>query len=343
MKLHTYLIAFCCIVLAFQIKAQDMDSELTKLSEDLAAKIQTNGCKKVTVLDFTDLQGNSSELGRYIAEQLAVNLVLQKRQFSVLDRANLKSILAEHKLTATGLVDPENAKKLGKFAGVDALVIGNITPIGSKITSTVKVITTETAEIVCAAKARFQADESTEKLLSQSVSETDYASKQEVKTPDSYSIQLSNILVKVEKFNVVNGNQFSISIQLKNTSTKSKVAIALAASPTRSGMIDTTLVAGDGSELRAGENDARGMRVTLSDPNLLTILDPGRGADLTIKYSCFGWSQPDLSRMKSATIYLSFIVNFNFRADDYDNYQPRYGMQVPKTQTANLSLKITDL
>jgi len=73
---------------------------------------RVDGKKKVTVLDFTDLQGGASELGKYIAEQLTVNLVMGKREFSVLDRANLKSILAEHKLTSTGLVDPENAKKL---------------------------------------------------------------------------------------------------------------------------------------------------------------------------------------------------------------------------------------
>jgi len=42
---------------------------------------------------------------------------MSKRDFSVLDRANLNSILAEHKLTAKGLVDPENAKKLGMFSG----------------------------------------------------------------------------------------------------------------------------------------------------------------------------------------------------------------------------------
>jgi len=34
--------------------------------------------------------------------------------------------MTEHKLTATGLVDPENAKKLGMFAGVDALVLGTM-------------------------------------------------------------------------------------------------------------------------------------------------------------------------------------------------------------------------
>jgi len=147
-------------------RAQDMDTELTKLTENLATKMAAHGCKKVTVLDFTDLQGGSSELGKYIAEQLSVDFVMTNRDFSVLDRANLKSILAEHKLTATGLVDPENAKQLGKFAGVDALIIGNIIPKNQNINLTVKIITTETAEIVGGAKAEFKIDDIVRQFMS---------------------------------------------------------------------------------------------------------------------------------------------------------------------------------
>src|SRR6266481_10029833 len=124
------------------LRAQDMDKELSDLAEKLAVPIKDHGKKKIAVVDFTDLKGGSSELGKYIAEQLTVNLVMGKRDFSVLDRANLKSILAEHKLTATGLVDPENAKKLGMFAGVDALVLGTIIPKNQKITLTAKILTT---------------------------------------------------------------------------------------------------------------------------------------------------------------------------------------------------------
>ena len=61
---------------------------------------------------------------------MTVNFVMGKRDFSVLDRADLKKILAEHKLTALGLVDPDNAKKLGQFAGVDALIMGNMVQLG---------------------------------------------------------------------------------------------------------------------------------------------------------------------------------------------------------------------
>ena len=141
-----------------------MDKELSDLAAKLATQINDHGKKKVAVLDFTDLQGGSSELGKYIAEQLTVNLVMGKRDFSVLDRANLKSILAEHKLTATGLVDPENAKKLGMFAGVDALILGTIIPKGQNTSLNAKIITTDTAEIVGAARAEFVTDSTVQQL-----------------------------------------------------------------------------------------------------------------------------------------------------------------------------------
>ena len=105
MKSQHFIATILCIVLCGQTlgRAQDMDTELSKLTEDLAAKIKDHGSKKVTVLDLTDLDGNTSEIGKYVAEQLTVDFVMKKRDFAVLDRANLKKIMDEHKLTASGL------------------------------------------------------------------------------------------------------------------------------------------------------------------------------------------------------------------------------------------------
>lgn len=167
MNSKSIAVALVCLVLCGYVRgAEDMDTELTKITEKLAVPIKDKGMKKVTVLDFTDLQGSGTELGKYVAEQITVDLVLEKRDFSVLDRANLKSILAEHKLTAKGLIDPETAKKLGMFAGVDALILGTITPKGSNMSLTAKIITTETAEIIGAAKGEFRTNDTVQELLS---------------------------------------------------------------------------------------------------------------------------------------------------------------------------------
>src|ERR1039457_29297 len=113
------IIALLFFVLCGHVLAQDIDTELSNMTERLAGKIKAKDMKRVAVIDFTDLQGGSSELGKSIAEQMTVDFAMTNRDFSILDRANLKRILAEHKLTALGLIDPDNAKKLGMFAGVD--------------------------------------------------------------------------------------------------------------------------------------------------------------------------------------------------------------------------------
>ena len=169
MKTLHAIIAVLSIALAGQAIAQtqDIDKELSDLTEKLAKPITERQKTKIAVLDFTDLEGNpKGELGKYVAEQLTVNFVTAKRSFSVLDRANLKKILAEHKLTAQGLVDPENAKKLGQFAGVDVLVLGTIIPKGTKTVSlTAKIVTTDTAEVIGAARAEFINDETVQGLM----------------------------------------------------------------------------------------------------------------------------------------------------------------------------------
>lgn len=221
-------VLLCFTLLGYTVaKAEDMDTELSKLAEKLATPIKEKGKKKVTVLDFTDLQGGGSELGKYIAEQLTVNLVMEKREFSVLDRANLKSIMAEHKLTATGLVDPENAKKLGQFAGVDALILGTITPKGTNINLTAKIITTDTAEIVGAAKAQFGTDETVQQLLSRAATASSPTGESEPPAKKPFA----DLNVIVESFKLSPGwSPYSLgrlTLIMTNTSASQTYGVAL--------------------------------------------------------------------------------------------------------------------
>jgi curli biogenesis system outer membrane secretion channel CsgG len=205
-------------------QSNTIDDELLELANKLSTLIKDQKKAKVTVLDFTDLQGASSELGKYIAEQLTVNLVIAKKGFAVLDRANLKSILAEHKLTASGLVDPENAKKLGQFAGVDALILGTITPRSQNMSLTAKIITTDTAEVVGAAKAEFKKDENVQQLISHFVAESKAGSLSEEKSKITKSF--GDLRVEVQSLHIVNGTEFLLSFALSNQNPKQNIWVA---------------------------------------------------------------------------------------------------------------------
>ncbi|MCK5523259.1 MAG: hypothetical protein KAI83_09015 [Thiomargarita sp.] len=145
------------------------EAEINKLSATMAEKIAAAKKAKVAVVDFTDLQGDVTELGRFIAEEFSVALAGAGKGFKVVDRTHLKSIIKEHKLSATGIIDPKTARKLGKIAGVEALVTGTLTPFGDTVRITVKILDTETAEIIDANKGNIAKTEAIDDLLGTSV------------------------------------------------------------------------------------------------------------------------------------------------------------------------------
>jgi TolB-like protein len=132
--------------------AEEFDSEMSNLVTTTANAIQKAGIKAVTTADFTDLNGNGSNLGLFLADEFATDLVMMNSNFSVVDRANFKRIMEENKFELSGLVDPDTVKKLGKIAGVDAIIIGTVAPFNNKLRLTIKILATETGRIVGAAR-----------------------------------------------------------------------------------------------------------------------------------------------------------------------------------------------
>ncbi len=141
------------------------EKEIEQLSSQMAEKIAAKGKKTVAVVDFTDLEGNVTQLDQFIAEEFSVALASAGKGFRVIDRTRLKIIIKENKLAATGLIDPATASKLGKIAGVDALVTGTLTPFGDNVRLTVKVLDSETADIIDSAKSNFAKTQAIDELL----------------------------------------------------------------------------------------------------------------------------------------------------------------------------------
>jgi TolB-like protein len=159
------------------------EKEIKSLSSAMSENIVKAGKKSIAVVDFTDLQGNVTELGRFIAEEFSVALAGAGKGFEVVDRTHLKTILKEHKLAITGVIDPTTAKKLGQVAGVDALVTGSITPFGDSVRISVKLLDTATAKVIGASSGDIAKTKAIEELLGRGV-ETVTPSGQTV-TPSS--------------------------------------------------------------------------------------------------------------------------------------------------------------
>jgi len=128
--------------------ASSLQEEIERMASLLSEKIADSGKKSVAVVDFLDLKGNITELGRFLAEEFSVALAGMSKGFEVVDRTHLKTLLEEHELSTTGLIDPETTKQLGKITGVDALVTGSITPLESSVRISAKILDTSTAKLI---------------------------------------------------------------------------------------------------------------------------------------------------------------------------------------------------
>ncbi len=294
----------------------DIDKELTTLADKLSSLIKEQGKKKVTVLDFTDLQGGSSELGRYIAEQVTVNLVMNKHDFSVMDRANLKSILAEHKLTAQGLVDPDNAKKLGMFAGVDALIVGNIIPKDESVSLTVKIITTDTAEIVGAARGVFKTNAIVKQFESHPSSGNKGGTSGDTAADETkISKTYGDLRAEFSPLKIVNGTELQLTVTLTNLNAKKSLWVALHSD--NGARIKGVVTDSNGSEFHPHWSAISGISYAVyeKDPyrqdtfTPSTEIQPNDSTTATIKFMTLAGNRPQPG---SCNLQLELLVGHDF-------------------------------
>lgn len=155
-----------CITSFSSAEAQGgLDQRVSELSQQIAGKMSAKQKTTVAVVEFTDLQGNVNDFGRFLAEELVTRLG-DLEKFKVIERQLLNKIIAEQKLSLTGVVDPTSAKQLGKILGVDAIVSGTVTNMAQSIRVNARLISTQTGEVFAVAAADIFKDESVTGLLS---------------------------------------------------------------------------------------------------------------------------------------------------------------------------------
>ena len=105
----------------------------------------------VAVFPF-ETRGGNTDLGGKMLDNLITQLVAL-HQFKVIERSEVEKVLKEQALGMSGVVDVASATKVGKVLGVDAVLIGSIIQDEKKVGVDVRLLNTETAEILTATDA----------------------------------------------------------------------------------------------------------------------------------------------------------------------------------------------
>ncbi len=122
-------VSFCLFSCSPKMTGQVRDdSSLTGISKELAPTGEYTGPKlRVGVVNFQN-KTPSRVLGIGEAASDILGTILQKTaRFIVIPQQDMKSIMEQQSLGATGAINPNTAAKMGKILGLNAIVTGAIT------------------------------------------------------------------------------------------------------------------------------------------------------------------------------------------------------------------------
>ncbi|MEW5693247.1 MAG: GNA1162 family protein [Candidatus Hydrogenedentota bacterium] len=126
---------------------------------------------KIAVIPFRNASGIGGA-GIRVSESFVVQL-LKIGRYEVIERTRIDQILNEQKFSQLNIVDQETAIKIGKIAGVDAVLIGTVTEYRDmwegetppEVGANVRLIDIETGAILWAASEHFRGDDASVQLL----------------------------------------------------------------------------------------------------------------------------------------------------------------------------------
>jgi TolB-like protein len=154
--------------------AQNLRTGVEQLAEQLIKATPDDRKLRIAVADFQDLQNVTSDLGRFIASRLTTRLA-QSPKFFVVERQRFGQVLAELRFSMTDLVDPEKAKQLGEMVGVEGILVGTLSDLGSQVDVDARIIEINTSRMLLSTTLTITKDHVVTDLLARGRATADTA------------------------------------------------------------------------------------------------------------------------------------------------------------------------
>lgn len=128
---------------------------IDKLADKLSDGIKGRETIKMAVLEFPYVGGRASE-GPMVVQERLITALSRIKGVTLIERGQLKKVMGELKLQASGAIDDSTAKQLGKLLGADAVVTGTLNDVKEKKSEiNARIIETGTGKILSAASVQL--------------------------------------------------------------------------------------------------------------------------------------------------------------------------------------------
>jgi TolB-like protein len=113
--------------------------------------------QRLFIAEFKNINGRGDAV-TLIFQEMLTTASIRAKHFKVVERAQLEKALKELKISATGLMDPEDAKKLGKMLGAGYMIVGSVSEERGTVSVDARLVAIETGESVTAAYATLKGE-----------------------------------------------------------------------------------------------------------------------------------------------------------------------------------------
>jgi len=143
-RLIIFTLAILSAIVFSYSPAISAETDLTvNAAEYICSKAREGKKSRLAVYAFTNEAGETSSDTKGSSTKI-MSLILDKKEFKVIDPEKVPEIISEQEKGLTGLVDPETAAETGKMIGADALIFG----ITGKGSLQVRIIDATTGEVI---------------------------------------------------------------------------------------------------------------------------------------------------------------------------------------------------
>lgn len=120
------------------------------LLDQLIQNIDEYGIRRIAVIDFVNYEGKVTELGKFLASNLMVQIPKESKLILV-QRGQVEKALKGLEVPPMEGYDLSTTTKLGRELGVDGIVLGKLVDLGTNIDVNLKMMDVNTGDVVATA------------------------------------------------------------------------------------------------------------------------------------------------------------------------------------------------
>lgn len=232
----TLLLTLFAFSFTSALAASNLEEGVGQLAQQISKSMEEKQKQKIAITDFSDLNGNVTALGQFMAEELTTQLfMVAPGKFEVVERRQLLKLEEELMLGQTGFIEEKSIKKMGQVLGVDAIVTGSMTDLGNTVKINARLIGVESAKVFAVAatdipKTGMVADligKQVEKKpgVIQAATTNGSSGKQEARAEGLQKVEAQDFVFELQSCKI-SGENISCSLLITNKGSDSQIEFA---------------------------------------------------------------------------------------------------------------------